>query len=101
MRFVRPHSAAVIALIALSGPVSAGVIAGYDPALATSHERYDIYSSGFSTAPIRNASPSFLAAGLDLSAIGHVANNGLQGVTMISPQPSSPITAARAHTARR
>jgi hypothetical protein len=78
---------ALAALAAAPTAASAGVIAGYDPASAASHSRYDLYTTGFPfPSAVRNPSPAFIAAGLDLSGVGWVANNSVQAVTMISPQ---------------
>lgn len=67
-------------------PIQAGVVAGFVPTSPASHNRHDLYSSGFSNAPVRNSDPSFLGNGWNLTGIGFMANNGSQGVTMISPQ---------------
>lgn len=77
---------ALIVALQMISPIRAGVIAGFVPAAQSSHDRYDIYSSGFAGAPVRNTNPSFIGSGLDLTGIGFMANNGLQGVTMISRQ---------------
>jgi hypothetical protein len=77
----------VIAAALSASTVSAGVIVGYDTSTLASHNTYDNYSSGFfSTSPVRNTNPAFVGAGLDLTGIGYMADNGLQAVTLISPQ---------------
>ncbi|MEO6848463.1 MAG: autotransporter-associated beta strand repeat-containing protein, partial [Chthoniobacterales bacterium] len=58
-------------------------IQGYTP------EADNRFSSGFSSAPIANADPSYIGAGYDLSGVGWLANSGvtnrLENVTMITP----------------
>ena len=77
----------VIATALAARACHAGVIVGYDTSTLASHNTYDNYSSGFfSTSPVRNTNPAFVGAGLDLTGIGYMADNGLQAVTLISPQ---------------
>ncbi|HVK16298.1 MAG TPA: hypothetical protein VM533_05070 [Fimbriiglobus sp.] len=70
----------VALLLALAAPAPAGVIASYNSGTN------DRFASGFPTAPVPNSSSAFVAAGMDLSGIGWLANDPKFAVTLISPR---------------
>ena len=63
------------------------MMSGYDPASQTSHDTYDrLLPPGSRPPRSPNSSSAFVAAGIDLSGMGSVANNTTFAVTLISPR---------------
>lgn len=74
---------AFLAVLALSATTSHGLalaVEDYDPAVNAR------FPTGYPANPVPNTSPSFLAAGSDLSGIGWGATNTGQGYGFLSPQ---------------
>lgn len=82
----RRAAAALVVSFAVAGTGPAGEIFGYNTATPASHETYDIFSAEYGFAnPVRNASPTFVAAGLNLTGLGY-GRTADQAATLISPQ---------------
>jgi hypothetical protein len=83
---------ALLFVVASSG--RAGVIVGFDPQLAASHNTYDRFLGPYPSAPVTNSSPQFILSaftstpgtGRNLSGIGWSQANPAFSVTLVSPQ---------------
>jgi hypothetical protein len=69
---------ALLAMEMLAQTAMGVSIVGYNSA------QFDRFSSGYSTSPVPNASPSFIGAGFDFSGVGWNAANPLQSFTLIN-----------------
>ncbi len=70
----------VVALLAACACSRALTVSGYSSAAN------DRFSSGFPSAPVENASPSFLGAGQDWSAVGWSATDATKGMALLTPR---------------
>jgi len=91
-RAAKQWTMALLFVIASNG--QAGVIVGFDPQSATSHNTYDRFIGPYPSAPVTNISPQFIlnaftstpGTGHNLSGIGWSAANPAFSATLVSPQ---------------
>lgn len=70
----------VIALLLAAAATQALTVSGYSAAAN------DRFSSGFPSAPVDNAAPSFVGAGRDWSAVGWSASDPTKGFALLTPR---------------